>query len=269
MKQSKLRFLLTYLLGVSLITLVGCYEPTEGCVEPWAVNYDVLADDLCEDCCTPPEVRVKIQYLTPDSSTYRFGDTLRLEDNSYVTLHSVNVMLSNFEMESSGVQVVSVNDSITLDEVDYESDFGFSRGQGSGISLTQYREPYSVDAISFVQGVPSVWQDTSIFGADNVIIAEAIDSLYRADMDKFALFSCTISTDTINQDTVKYVSTLLNTADYNLVIPGGYPLSLGDNTTINMKIYLTEWLEGVTLDGTNTEAVADQLSALPYKIEVE
>lgn len=272
MKQSKPKQLFISLCFFYLIALFGCYEPIEGCVEFWAVNYDVLADNLCEDCCTAPEVKVKIEYVIEDDSTaYRFGDTILLQSGSYLTLHSANVMLSHFELATSGLQVLTVNDSVTIDDVEYEQDFGFSKGQGNSISLTEYQEPFTVDSISFVQGLIPAWRDTSIFGLDNSILAEAIDSLYQEQFDDFAVFSCTISIDTIDQDTLHYVSSLRNTTlELGKVINGGYPLSLGEHTTVTLKVNIIDWFDQVTADFDDTEAVADQLiSSLPDIMKVE
>ncbi len=259
MKQNNPNRLYNHLLWIIIFISLGCYEPTEGCLEVWATNYDVLADNLCDDCCTPPELRVRIQYVLADDSTqYRFGDTLRLADESYVTLHSANVMLSHFEVTNQGDLLPAINDSITIDEIKYEQDFGFSNGQGSAISLTRYQEPFTVDGMTFQQGIPLVWQDTSLFGADNVIIAQAIDSLYVLDDDKFALFSCTISQDTINQDTLHHVSSFSDTIDYALDF-SERTLLLGDNTTLTLKVNVVNWLGGVVLDTAQTGNVADDL----------
>jgi len=272
-RQNKLLTRLSLLLG--LTALIGCYEPTEGCVEYWAVNYDVLADELCDDCCTAPEVRVAIKYLLPDSSEYRFGDTILLESGTYVSLHSANMMLSHFDLFSAGLEVAAVNDSVTIDNVTYESDFEFSTSQGKTIKLSEYEEPFVIDGISFLQGLHPTWQDTSIFGLDNSIIAEAIDSLYVPMTDDFTRFSCTVSADTINQDTIHSVSTLRDTLRYNLsaldpMTLDPILLNLGEHTTITLKVNVKDWFDKIDYDPDNVETLAnDLISALPDIITVE
>ena len=59
-----------------LLFLAGCYEPVEGCLDLDAVNYDVTADNACNDCCTYPALTLSMQHLVQwphDSVSLRYG----------------------------------------------------------------------------------------------------------------------------------------------------------------------------------------------------
>lgn len=51
---------------------MGCYEPTEGCLDIKAANYDVTADGACGDCCVFPTLNIQVQHVVaftnPDTS---------------------------------------------------------------------------------------------------------------------------------------------------------------------------------------------------------
>lgn len=51
-----------------LCLLSGCYEDRSGCLDPDASNYDLLADDGCTDCCTYPEISVRVSTVWEDSA---------------------------------------------------------------------------------------------------------------------------------------------------------------------------------------------------------
>ncbi len=250
----KISILVGFLLTV---TTIGCYQPVEGCVEPWATNYDILADDLCDDCCTRPKVNADIAYYINDSTSYAFGDTILSSSGRYYSLLNLNMMLLDFELGSGGVQIEEINDTVEIDNIIYEEDFGFSIGQGSVIQLTEYEEPYAVDSIAFSQGLISEWQDTTIFGRDNTTIALAIDSLYIDASDIFTRMSCTISLDTMDIDTIHLVATTSDTLRYGFVFDD-IELNLGSSTTLEIKVDLFSWfdevIEGIDTNDPNVSA---------------
>ena len=51
------------------VLLSACYEPTEGCLDVRATNFDLDADEGCADCCTYPELSLRFEnvWVYPDS----------------------------------------------------------------------------------------------------------------------------------------------------------------------------------------------------------
>lgn len=59
--QNYAGILLCFLLHLSL---TGCYEPVEGCLDPSATNFDLDADEACpDDCCQYPDLQVRFQHV--------------------------------------------------------------------------------------------------------------------------------------------------------------------------------------------------------------
>lgn len=256
MRQSN-RFKSIYfsIFSLILVTVSSCYEPTEGCLENWATNYSILADEPClDDCCTSPVINAQIVYYLNDSTTYTFGDTILHEaTNTYYSIESINMMVSDFEIDSSGVLVEEVNDTTTIDGVIYETDFGFSTEQGSAITLTEYQDSYRVDGLTFLQGLIPAWQDTTIFGRDNTTIALAIDSLYLASTDVFTRMSCVVVFDTVNVKTLHLVSSYPDTIRHTVSADEGIILAVGDDSTLEIRVDIDEWFDSVIQNHESTE----------------
>ncbi len=110
------------LLGIIILsTLVwSCYEPIEDCLDINASNYNVNADNPCEDCCSFPTLRVDFSY--PGIAT-SLGDTLDLI-NHRVVLHDFSFFLDDMYLVSFGEEI-KYNRTITIDGQEIENDFGF------------------------------------------------------------------------------------------------------------------------------------------------
>ncbi len=94
-----MRSLWPILLSILIFLIVnGCEQPTEGCIDPFATNYSILADRECEeDCCNYPSLQLLISYVveeeTMDSSLY-YKNNL----DSYYKLNSFYLVLSQFKI---------------------------------------------------------------------------------------------------------------------------------------------------------------------------
>ena len=60
-----MRPLLLFLLACAL---TGCYEERSGCLDPDAADYDLQADVACPDCCTYPELSVRVSSAWGDTT---------------------------------------------------------------------------------------------------------------------------------------------------------------------------------------------------------
>ena len=64
----------TLLICGLLAALSSCYEQRSGCLDPDASNYDLQADEACADCCTFPELSVRVTTFWEDEALV-IGDT--------------------------------------------------------------------------------------------------------------------------------------------------------------------------------------------------
>ncbi len=56
------------LLLLLCVSLSHCYEERTGCLDPDSSNYDLRADVACPDCCTYPQLSVRVSTVWQDSA---------------------------------------------------------------------------------------------------------------------------------------------------------------------------------------------------------
>ncbi|HHH52117.1 MAG TPA: hypothetical protein ENK91_00520 [Bacteroidetes bacterium] len=101
-----------FIISLIAITLVSCYEHTEGCRDLNALNFDVVADIDCMDkCCKYPEVNISFNIINDsvgvDSNTTLvngFLDTFRITE--------LKMYLSDFYLLNEYGDTFAINNSI-------------------------------------------------------------------------------------------------------------------------------------------------------------
>lgn len=88
--------LLSFFAFISFIN--SCVQPTDGCLDPFSSNYDLSADEACDDdCCTYPNFTLSTQYLygdeIMDSSLY-----YNIQADSYFKLRYFYMVFSEFNL---------------------------------------------------------------------------------------------------------------------------------------------------------------------------
>ena len=98
-----------WILLLMVLSLVGCYDETEGCLDPAAINFDVSADKDC--CCEYPKLKLTVGYKENDSTSFQkmhyFED---LGDDVY-KIESFAFFLSHLEVKGEPGIWVDVADS--------------------------------------------------------------------------------------------------------------------------------------------------------------
>ena len=82
------------------LSVLACYEPIEGCLDVDASNYNVMADNMCEDCCQLPQINIIFSYRN-DGQNFNLGDTLSLPGGS--------IIVENFFFFLSAIQPIDQN----------------------------------------------------------------------------------------------------------------------------------------------------------------
>ncbi len=249
---------------LSIFCCYGCYEPTEGCLEFWATDYDVLADEPCEEnaCCTPPKLNFIVKYYKNDSTTYSFNDTLfHSPSGTYYSLLSANLYTHGYTLfDIDGEVIPTLVDSVLIQDRYYTSDFAFNTKVWSSIQLHEYKDEFDIQTVDFVVGIPALLQDTTIFGADSKIVASAIDSLYNdVNPGFFSTFSCNIGYDTIAIDTIQYKTLALDSIDISLTFDNVAQVNYAENTTITGRVYVTDWMNSIPDLQAEQSEIARQL----------
>ena len=135
---------------------LGCYEPESGCLDLLANNYEVSADNDCEDCCTYPFIVIEMDHLWQDTS-FRFGDTLTNNLGSSFVLLDQKFYLSDWTYILSDGSSFKSRDSISLfiaeNEEFIKKDIVIVRQNQSSVSNHTYRREGTLESCSFTLGV--------------------------------------------------------------------------------------------------------------------
>ncbi len=145
---------LSWCLSFLMITIFSsCYQNVEGCLDTFATNFDVGADNECNDCCVFPAVRLEIEAKN-DTASYTISDTIINNLGHEFKILEAKFYLSGFTIHDGGKiynNSRKINDSITnkliLDNV------MFLRVQDKSVSVPGFKYFGKPDTIKFVIGL--------------------------------------------------------------------------------------------------------------------
>ena len=110
----------TYFTPPSVFLLIllfsNCQDPSKGCLDAKATNFDVTATVTCEDnCCTYPNLTLQTDYLSDNVSKEKF----KFENKYKIGLDSLQIIegqfyLSDFQLVTPDNKVFTVIDSTLL-----------------------------------------------------------------------------------------------------------------------------------------------------------
>lgn len=109
------------LLCFLIIQCLSCKEPTDGCLDIDAVNYDVSADDPCpDDCCTFPVLSLEVAHRF-DTLIFNYDSIYTVDLGPRVKVEEVIFFLSNFRLTSLGGDSLEVRETIVLDIINADT----------------------------------------------------------------------------------------------------------------------------------------------------
>ena len=103
-------FLLTFIFS-------NCQEPSKGCLDANATNFDVTATKPCIDnCCTYPNLTLQTDYFSNDTGKvikFKFDDKFKIGTDSIQILEA-QFYLSDFQLITPDNKIVTTIDSVAL-----------------------------------------------------------------------------------------------------------------------------------------------------------
>jgi len=171
--KARINFFLLFTV-VTVLLQTSCYEPTEGCLDIEATNFDASADEQCESCCIYPKLKLSIFHaietqnfgMTADSCIFFSADSTFIFGSSSFQISQMFFYLSDFRLTMSTGEVVQVNDSIqlnildnaiTLEEIDtlVIDDFVLIERSAFNYTVGEFIAPGNYEKIQFKVGLNS------------------------------------------------------------------------------------------------------------------
>ncbi|GLR19627.1 hypothetical protein GCM10007940_42430 [Portibacter lacus] len=134
----------------------SCYEKQEGCIDFRANNYDFGADKTCEDCCTFPDMKIKVNH--------NWGDTILFHDSIYTGFMNQQIRIVDAQFFISEVYLTQGDDRVTvLETLDIEDingniseipdNIAFVQSSRFTYDIGTFNQPDIYDGIAFRLGI--------------------------------------------------------------------------------------------------------------------
>ncbi len=198
---------------------MGCYDPKEACLDLLSNNYDVSADDGCENCCTYPSIKLSVKHQWKDK-TISFNDTLWNDVRSTFVLLDHRVLLSNFNYQTNSGKTISTLDSNEFDIGVLKQPYTFKNGLAyiiksqSNVNVDRCRSDFDeINAYSFQLGVDDLLDSLTIEQAQNIENLNQDNGMYNS--NKYATHYIKLAVNDTFTDTISYFGTLKSSYNIN------------------------------------------------------
>lgn len=150
-----------------LLMMVSCYSRKEACLDAWAANFDVTADDECSTCCTYPYIKLKISHMFGDS-IFNASDTLQNDRGQSYIIQDVRYYLSSFFLYQ-GDSTYRVREKIaTADNgLVIPDDMKIFRNRDTEFNIGTVKAFGRFDSLSFSLGLTSDMTQSTFVGLNN------------------------------------------------------------------------------------------------------
>ena len=244
----------------------GCYEPTEGCLDIEATNFNASADEQCESCCTYPKLKLSIFHsietknwtMTEDSCIFFSSDTTFTFGSSDFQISQMQYYLSDFRLTTSTGEVKIVSDTIQLnilDDVTLEEkdtvvidDFVLVKRSAFVYTIGEFIAPSNYEKIQFKVGLTPRLNTTNPDTLSSTHpLAIQQDSMHTGMrnsgylLQKFEVIRDTM--DFPNAYPYGILDPFSNTVEISLDYQ--FTLEPGFDATIPLKVNYSKWLSGI------------------------
>lgn len=244
-------FYFPVLLFVCILT-VGCYEPRVGCLDLVATNYDASADEMCDDCCSYPSLKIGVKHSWEDR-VFVLKDTFvnNLGDSFIVV--SQNFFLGGIELgNASGGAIPLINKNTYYwndgSSKEIATNFELVSGTLSEVTINKFRDETSISYLKFGPG-----PDASYNGVDTLRLPSGSDLAISAGMrtknNAYLCYKAKILAGSGLKDTLDIAFEGVWRFQKNF--EPQLPLSPGKDLKTEIKISYDQWFKDVAFDDKN------------------
>lgn len=287
-----------FILFVVLIFLSSCYEPIDGCIDILSTNYQLDADNECDDCCTFPNLRLRLNYAFGKEefnrfSYYNFGgtDSLRILNshffmyNPYLVQDSLKIgsedsisvlCLLNETLENQFISNTLEKLRLTNTLVEFKNyrsmgvydSLGFTIGLGRCLSQLEETENIASDLLNYNDLARSLNEEDELvqmyFQLENQMILDSVISISGTFLSD-TMIADTIFPNQMFKDSI-YLDTILANSSFQYrcilrdttFIRDTFDIEIIDQTALNFS-FSTDIMNQLSSDISDTLHVDVQL----------
>lgn len=242
-----------------LVQCTACYSPEEGCTDPESTNYNITADDLCEDCCVYPELDMSIFHEQLDT-TFDLLDTITNDLGQSISLVDFVYLLSDFEVETLEV-TAKIRERITLtvgegtesviDDVIRVDRDGFTFNLGTIIF------DGNTEFLSFKVGLTDVLNENRFASEmEDHALTNDPDSLFQSDSGTYVFQRLKVAQGVDFLDTVIYDIDTAVDVKFSLL----FISNRGEDKTIIIEAQYDQWFTGVDFTSMSKEEIEAKIA---------
>ena len=237
-----------------LVHLNSCYSSVEGCTDPESTNFAVSADDLCEDCCEYPGIKLSIFHENADT-TFNLKDTITNDLDQQVLLLDFVYLLSDFKIHI-GDESFEVSDSISLnvsDGVQYVKDDAIRVSRSVfQFDLGTIIYAGKTESLSFKAGLSDLLNENRFTTSDDDhALSDDPDSLYQSDSGTYVFQRIQVAQGIDFLDTVIYDIEVATDVSF----PIDFESTRGEDKTVIIEAQYDKWFEGVDFGIMDKESI--------------
>lgn len=263
---SRHRTSLWVFLTLIMLSFSGC-EEDPGCLDIQANNYQVDAEDPCDDCCSYPELRLSFQHNWVLDDSVRNFDTGR----DVYTIGGVEYQFNRIRYYLSGIHLVREDGTfLELNErLEFELPDGVTESVEDNFVLLEagsfqtlvpgrYRRSGTFTELRFIVGVsmPAGAATPEQFPENHPLAAQS-PPMYAADS---GYLHSLITFSPVREDSTSYTWETFGTDRLREVsLPLSFTLDPGFHTEIRLAINYRAWFTGINLTERPSEVVLDQI----------
>jgi len=164
----------TFLLAILVLT--SCYERIEGCLDPLATNFAIVADDPCDECCVYPAFKLQVSHFIGEDSFTK--DSVMINDfGQNVQVRNAVLFVSDFVLHTDDDLTLEVNEmsnyaSLDGEESELKEDHIVLEESTRFSTIGSVTDPAIIDSISAYAGINhsliSIESESELFSYDTL-----------------------------------------------------------------------------------------------------
>ncbi len=256
-----------------LFSLTGCYEPTEGCLDADATNFDVSADRSCESCCTYPDLKFKVVHKIipvnqPDTVlSFSYGVAQRVfpDTNHFFKIEKISFLVSNIHLVAANGEETGVKGKLILktpvQDTEVENNFAkVNAGSSSDLIIGKLQHAGTFTKVKFLFGITD-----EVNAADPASMPEnhplsiIADSTNWAPGDGYISNSIDFKRDTAAATPVTEID-LFQAHEILLSLPEEKTFSKGHDLKVTLSINYGKWFDGIDFDNDSDETIYHKIN---------
>ncbi len=247
------------------LLLVGCYENQEGCLDLYASNFDVDADDDC--CCEYPELQLSIAHQL-DSTSLQLGQVYKTKSGQTYILTELSFLLSDFALLQADGTWTGIQDTIKLEDQLRPDDAVQISRSSFRFPVGTFLPPGNFNQIQFLCGLTAIEANTSPSQFEAGHVLSSSSNLWD-EVDGYQMFRIGMIPDTSTMDTIQLQFPAFPSIPFALEIDE--EKKIGSDINISISVDYNSWFDSLNpatdlipeMEAKIAEGIKSSLSYLP------